>query len=695
MSVPLGAKGRFRFHPDVIFIGCTIGMLLSCLIAALVGFFLGFRPLIISLALISTSVLIVLFRMLQHLRAKKAAVNVAPKIAEAQSEELIPFYGKAWRRQEYIILSAFLIFVLLLTMKPYSTIGKETEHGVAFTYLIDNDFLQHSAIAAEIAKGVPPQNIYFSGEVFQYHWLSHVFPAFVYLASGRNFATKDILIWVLRCYTILFVCMLFSLVRSFFESRKVQVLVMFLALFAYSYNGVYVALKPFIQSLEIHAAQLPWIGNIANFSNTSNGYFRDFLVEPHTLLALSAALAVMGILHRCSYVPKDKLTSILLGLLLGMTLGVEGFIGMTMLLWFCVTCLYIASKRMGRDKGFVGYGKLTYRRPEFFISISVALAIVSALFILRIFTFKTGVLLFQPYTMIIAFAPIYFLLSYGPSFMLALSGIGLYLRKRVGAVGTGLKPILTPIFLLGLLSVTLIFFVRHFAEPNHVLRKSGKILQISLLILSGVCLDYYFNKITNARAFRLFLSGALVLGLLTLVIDVYSFSNVQDASNTTYVSLNDYKAAKWIRENTPLDAVVQSKPDYISVLNPGNPFFEYSLISMFAERRMAVGDSLHAYIYQIGKKRQAERERDIKEMFTTADIDKGLGIIRRYGIDYIYVGPVEREAYGYGVSKFDVAPDFFKKVYSENGVSIYKLNGESVSVYKPSPCMDSRRLRIH
>lgn len=39
LTLPFGIKKRIQYHPDFIFIGYTIGMLLSCLIAALVGFF--------------------------------------------------------------------------------------------------------------------------------------------------------------------------------------------------------------------------------------------------------------------------------------------------------------------------------------------------------------------------------------------------------------------------------------------------------------------------------------------------------------------------------------------------------------------------------------------------------------------------------------------------------------------------------
>lgn len=246
------------------------------------------------------------------------------------------------------------------------------------------------------------------------------------------------------------------------------------------------------------------------------------------------------------------------------------------------------------------------------------------------------------------------------------------MRKKVGYN-------FAPILLLFLISLFLVFFVQHFAETNHILRKSGKVMQMSLLILSGVCLNYCITN--RSRVFNALLTVFVITGAITVFVDLHSFSDIGDASKTTYVKLADYKACEWIKDNTPLDAVVQCKPDYASITATiGDPFFEYSLISMFAERRMAVGDSLHASIYQIGRKRQSEREGEIKEIFKTLDIDRSISLIEKYGIDYIYIGDTEQETYGAGILKFANAPNYFERVYSEGGVNIYKFMADREKV---------------
>ncbi|MGQ9609137.1 MAG: hypothetical protein ACUVWN_07540 [bacterium] len=648
ITTPLMRKNRIWQHPEFIFIGCVVGMLLSCLVASLVGLSLDFNTTLISISLATISILIALYKILQFLNAKNRGFN----------SKINKHYEK-WDKQDYGILFSFLILVLLLAMIPQLNIGRETEYGLAYTYLIDNDFLQHSAIASEITKGIPPQNIYFSGEVFQYHWLSHVFPSFIYSLSDRSFTARDILIWVLRFYTTLFVCMLFSLIRLFFKDRKVQILLMILALFAYSYNGIYALSKPLLQSL---GNTFTWINSIAYFSDISNGYFRDFIVEPHSLLALSSIFTVLFILQDCSYIPRNKQESVLLGILFGIMPGVEGFIGITMILWLCVTFFYIIYKHRTSNNGIFRYKELI---PGYAISMFVMLIAISALFLLGIFTAKTNILLLRPYKIIILLLPIYSLVEYGPFFVLALGGISLCIKKKI-------KNELSPIFLLCMLSLFLILFVRHFAEPNHVLRKSGKVMQISLLIFSGVCLDYYI--VNKLKAFKIVLTLVIAIGAITTIIDIYRFSNIYDTSKTTYVRPSDYKACEWIKDNTPLDAVIQSKPGYISTNDPTEPYFEYSLISMFAERRMAVGDSLHASIYQIGQEKQSKREKEINEIFKTFDIDRSIQLIRKYGIDYIYVGITELEMYGVGVLKFATAQNYFEKVYSKNDVNIYRFN---------------------
>ena len=65
--------------------------------------------------------------------------------------------------------------------------------------------------------------------------------------------------------------------------------------------------------------------------------------------------------------------------------------------------------------------------------------------------------------------------------------------------------------------------------------------------------------------------------------------------------------------------------------------------------------------------------RRIRTLFATHDIDEAYGYCRRLGIDYLYVGDVERAAYGEGAEKFGRHPARFRRVFGNAGVQIYQV----------------------
>ena len=65
------------------------------------------------------------------------------------------------------------------------------------------------------------------------------------------------------------------------------------------------------------------------------------------------------------------------------------------------------------------------------------------------------------------------------------------------------------------------------------------------------------------------------------------------------------------------------------------------------------------------------RERDVARIYQSLDIQETQNLLHRYDVDYVYVGPRERERYGdEGLGKF---PFFMQTVFSEDGVAIYRL----------------------
>jgi tetratricopeptide (TPR) repeat protein len=75
----------------------------------------------------------------------------------------------------------------------------------------------------------------------------------------------------------------------------------------------------------------------------------------------------------------------------------------------------------------------------------------------------------------------------------------------------------------------------------------------------------------------------------------------------------------------------------------------------------------------------AERDRDVQEIYRTPDQNVALRLLAKYQVGYVYVGPIERAAYGEaGMAKFDrMDGSYLELVYSNDAVKIFRV-GEQV-----------------
>ncbi|HZP56421.1 MAG TPA: DUF2298 domain-containing protein [Dehalococcoidia bacterium] len=81
-------------------------------------------------------------------------------------------------------------------------------------------------------------------------------------------------------------------------------------------------------------------------------------------------------------------------------------------------------------------------------------------------------------------------------------------------------------------------------------------------------------------------------------------------------------------------------------------------------------------------KARAGRFEDVTELYKTADMQRVDAIVRKYGIDYIYVGPLERSTYGdAALAKFQSLPVAFR----EGTVTIYRTATSTTGEVQPSP----------
>src|SRR5262249_26555135 len=72
----------------------------------------------------------------------------------------------------------------------------------------------------------------------------------------------------------------------------------------------------------------------------------------------------------------------------------------------------------------------------------------------------------------------------------------------------------------------------------------------------------------------------------------------------------------------------------------------------------------------------AERDRDVQEIYETLDTTQALRLLAKYHVGFVYVGKIERAAYGEaGTTKFDrLVGQYLTLAYQNAGVKLYKVN---------------------
>ncbi len=121
-----------------------------------------------------------------------------------------------------------------------------------------------------------------------------------------------------------------------------------------------------------------------------------------------------------------------------------------------------------------------------------------------------------------------------------------------------------------------------------------------------------------------------------------------------------------------LNAHVQGTPVILEA--PGDRYRAYvyeGRVSAFTGLPTLLGWGGHQHQWRGTYEEPARREPDIEALFTTTDLNLALTLIERYGIKYVYIGPLEVSRYPFaGLAKF---AQIGKAVYNSGGVTIYRI----------------------
>ena len=186
---------------------------------------------------------------------------------------------------------------------------------------------------------------------------------------------------------------------------------------------------------------------------------------------------------------------------------------------------------------------------------------------------------------------------------------------------------------------------------------------------------WWHTQMGFVRSAGMVLAGlALALGLVYTVLAIPARSQLGMVGPTldgeawvaqTYPE--DYAIIQWVRANTrPSDVVLEAT---------GGSYTFFGRVAAFTGRPTLFGWDFHELQWRgAALQRQAgTRAADIERIYTQAQGDTLLALLRRYNVAYLVVGTMERQKYGISPARQGVFDRVLEKVWEQGDSAIYRV----------------------
>ncbi len=128
----------------------------------------------------------------------------------------------------------------------------------------------------------------------------------------------------------------------------------------------------------------------------------------------------------------------------------------------------------------------------------------------------------------------------------------------------------------------------------------------------------------------------------------------------------DVKAINYIKENTPLDAVVQGDPE------------KRLTLTQLTDRATGVLDPFNAHVtvfQPVSRSRMIQAFEDVQNAFRTHDSRQAHQLLSKWGVTHLLIGEVERKSFA-DLSQFN-NDQFFHLLYNDPGACVYQLRPQA------------------
>ncbi len=170
------------------------------------------------------------------------------------------------------------------------------------------------------------------------------------------------------------------------------------------------------------------------------------------------------------------------------------------------------------------------------------------------------------------------------------------------------------------------------------------------------------------------LAAALVFPVAVTFERTGGFRNAQSLNGLVHVQRDDpaeYEAIQWLNQN------VEGTPVILEAV--GDDFSDFARVSSRTGLPTVLGWPNHGRMWRSSDAPFAGREDDVRRAYETADPLEARQLLEKYDVEYVYVGYLEREAYGEGgLAKFG-DPEFMVLEFENDGVTIYRVPAQAAT----------------
>ena len=561
----------------------------------------------------------------------------------------------AWSPPEARTLVLLLLLVPAVFVLPYKNLGaRDAEGNRYYRAYFTADFIWHMALTAELTKyAMPPINPYLGDRTIQYYWTYFLVPAVISEEGIGGLREIEASLKVnALCSGVLFIAALVIATWAASLSAVGTAFAVVLAVVGASAEGLYASWDLYARGRPL--AELTDMNIDAMSAWTFSGLRVDSLVRSmwyNPQHSMSAALGLLAMPVVGAAGVSASISAIAFaGLALALSTTFNPFIG------GLFSVIY---------GGVVIADAIRTRRAKPVLHHAVAAALVAL---------AVGWCVSNE--MVEGAAGV------------VLYGLGGYARNRpVATLMMSLGPLLVPA-VLGLwtpwrlprrvwpavagavLGLLVFYFVRLSVEGSYIGFRAGQLLQLALPSLAA----FFFARLWRTeRRWRLsaaaMILALLLIGFPTTLIDTY---NAQDIGNrqrgpgfrwTVILTPDELEAYRWMRRETPRDAIVQMDP-----IAHGRE--TWSQLPTFAWRRMAAARPISLMNIPVYE----ERSRKAHRIYAERNAETAVRLARELGIDYIFIGPAEQRGNpAAALAKFDNRADLFLPVFANAGTRIYEI----------------------